>query len=173
MHPVEQLHVLQIHSLHPLMQIGDVLEDHGEHGKDQELAKGNRQLPKDDQESERLLEDQVLWNQCPANLGEDYVDDLQSMASIVEAKGLKAKDSDIGIVVVVFSVRDESDDELVEPFFVDHVVCELAPLETSNEHQYGDDDKRDADDLEGGLHVRHYVLSEVDWHAVDFFIAIR
>ena len=92
------------------------------------------------------------------------------MTRIVEAKCLKAKNSDIGIVEVIFSGRDERDDKLVQHFFVDYVVCELAPLETSNEHQEGDDDERDADDLEGGLHVRHYVLTEVDWYTVNFFI---
>ena len=94
------------------------------------------------------------------------------MTRIVEAKCLKANDSDIGILEVIFSVRDERDDKLVQHFFVDHVVCELVPLETSNDHQEGDDDKRDAGDLEGGLHVRHYVLPKVYRHTVNFFIVL-
>ena len=47
MHSIEQFHVLQIRSLHPLMQIGDVLENHGKNGEDAKLSKGNAQLARD------------------------------------------------------------------------------------------------------------------------------
>ena len=105
------------------MQIQDILENHGEDGKNEELAEGDTQFTEDDKESERLLEDQILRNECPTNLNQDYVDDLLSVSRVVVPKQYKANCRDIEIEEIVFSVRDKSDNQLIQHFFVDHIVC--------------------------------------------------
>ena len=116
------------------MQIQDVLENHGEDGKNEEIAEGDAQLTEDNKESERLLENHILRNECPTNLNQDYVDDLLSVSRVVEAKCLKANLSHIDIEEIVFGVWDKSDSQLIQHFFVDHIVCQLVPFEAPQKH---------------------------------------
>ena len=117
------------------MQIQDILENHGEDGKNEELAEGDSQFTEDNKESERLLEDHIPRNECPTNLNQDYEDDLLSVSRVVVPKLLKANCRHIEIEEKVFVARDKSDCQLIQHLFIDQIVCQLVPFEASKEHQ--------------------------------------
>ena len=117
------------------MQIQDILENHGEDGKNEELAEGDAQLIEDNKESVRLLEDHILRNEGPTNLNQDYVDDLLSVSRVVVPKHLKANCCHIEIVENAFGGWDKSNNQLIKHSIIDHIVCQLVPFETSKEHE--------------------------------------